>query len=162
STGKPLWKVKVEDHPGARVTGAPAFYEGKIYVPVSSIEEALAQSPQYQCCKFRGSVVALDGATGQQIWKAYTVSRPTISRKTGKFGPAGAAVWSSPTIDAQRKLIYVATGDSYTDSEIPTSDAVIAFDVATGRMAWSSQVTQKDNFIMGCPKSPNCPDEEGP
>ena len=167
STGAPLWKVKVEDHPGARVTGAPAFFDGKLYVPVSSIEEGLAQSPQYECCKFRGSVVALDGGSGKQIWKTYTVSDPAIARKQSKtgsqlWGPAGAAVWSSPTIDAAKKLVYVATGDSYTDSDIPTSDAVIAMDMATGKIAWASQVTEKDNFIMGCPKSPNCPDEEGP
>src|SRR5205085_10841522 len=80
STGKPLWKVKVEEHPGARVTGAPAFYDGKLYVPVASIEEGLAQSPQYECCKFRGSVVALDGESGKQIWKSYTVSDPAIAR----------------------------------------------------------------------------------
>lgn len=167
-TGKPLWKIKMEDHPGARVTGAPAFYDGKVYVPVSSIEEALAQSPQYECCKFRGSVVALDGESGKQLWKSYTVPDPSIARskksKTGAplWGPAGAAVWSAPTIDAQRKLVYVATGDSYTDSEIATSDAVIAMDLTTGKIEWSSQVTEKDNFIMGCPKGPNCPDEEGP
>src|SRR5258707_819106 len=31
-TGKQLWKVKVEDHPLARITGAPTLYEGRLYV----------------------------------------------------------------------------------------------------------------------------------
>ena len=166
-TGKPLWKVKVEDHAGSRVTGAPIFHNGRLYVPVSSIEEALAQSPKYECCTFRGSLVALDGSTGKQIWKSYTVPDPAIARKLSKVGtqlrgPAGAAIWSAPTIDAKRNLIYVATGDSYTDAEISTSDAVVAFDMTTGKIAWSSQVTEKDNFVMGCPNNPNCPESDGP
>ena len=108
-----------------------------------------------------------DGETGKQIWKTFTVADPAIARKKSKsgsqlYGPAGAAVWSAPTIDVQSKLVYVATGDSYTDSDIPTSDAVMALDMATGKIAWTSQVTERDNFIMGCPASPNCPEEEGP
>ena len=166
-TGNPLWKTKVEDHPAARVTGAPALHDGKLYVPVSSVEEVFAQSPQYECCKFRGSVVALDGESGKQIWKSYTVPDPSIARKKSKsgsqlWGPAGAAVWSAPTVDAKNNLVYVATGDSYTDADIATSDAIVAMDLATGKIAWSSQVTEKDNFIIGCPKNPNCPDEVGP
>jgi polyvinyl alcohol dehydrogenase (cytochrome) len=79
-----------------------------------------------------------------------------------KYGPAGAGVWSAPTIDAKRKLVYVATGDSYTDVEINTSDAILAFNIDNGSLVWASQVTPKDNFIVGCPASPNCPDEVGP
>ena len=40
------------------------------------------------------------------------------------YGPAGGAIWSAPTIDAKRGLLYVATGDSYTDVEHPASDAI--------------------------------------
>src|SRR5580704_9612612 len=80
-TGKLLWKVKAESHPAARITGTPAFYRGRLYVPVSSNEEGTAIAPDYPCCSFRGSVVALDGATGKQVWKTYTIreeARPTI------------------------------------------------------------------------------------
>jgi polyvinyl alcohol dehydrogenase (cytochrome) len=76
ATGQLLWKVKVEDHPSSRITGSPAFYGGRLYVPVASIEEASAMMPSYECCKFRGSVVALDGVTGRQIWKSYSVVDP--------------------------------------------------------------------------------------
>jgi polyvinyl alcohol dehydrogenase (cytochrome) len=166
-TGKELWKTKVEDHPASRVTGAPIFYNGKLYVPVSSIEEAFAQNSAYECCTFRGSLVALDGETGQQLWKSNTVLDPAKPFKknsagTQQRGPAGAAVWSAPTIDVKRKLIYVATGDSYTDVDINTSDAIIAYSLDTGKLQWISQVEEKDNFVMGCPRSANCTESKGP
>ncbi|HTS48394.1 MAG TPA: PQQ-binding-like beta-propeller repeat protein [Bryobacteraceae bacterium] len=166
ATGKELWKVQVEDHPASRITGAPTFYNGRLYVPVSSIEEASAMAPTYACCKFRGSVVALDGATGKQVWKSYSVTDPPKQFKNAKgaeqWGPAGAAIWSSPTIDVKKKVIYAATGNSYTDVSINTSNAVLAFDLESGRLLWSSQVLPKDNFTMGCGRGANCPAEPGP
>jgi polyvinyl alcohol dehydrogenase (cytochrome) len=161
ATGEPLWKVKVEDHPSSRITGAPAFYEGRLYVPVSSIEEASAMSPTYACCKFRGSIVALDGVTGKQIWKSFSVVDPPQQVEKG-WGPAGAAIWSAPTIDTRKKALYAATGNSYTGVSINTSDAILAFDLATGSLLWSSQVQPKDNFTMGCGRGANCPAEPGP
>src|SRR5207248_11758664 len=68
ATGKMLWKVKVDDHPQAAITAASALYAGRLYVPVSSREEAKVADPQYPCCIFRGSVLALDAATGRRIW----------------------------------------------------------------------------------------------
>jgi polyvinyl alcohol dehydrogenase (cytochrome) len=165
-TGAPLWDVKLDDHPVARVTGAPTFANGKVYVPMSSVEEV--QYGNSECCKFRGSVSSLDAATGKVLWKSYSVlDPPKATAKKNKngvqmYGPAGAAVWSSPTVDLKRKVIYAATGNSYTEVEINTSDSIVAFDLETGRMLWSSQVTPKDNFIVGCPVNPNCPEGSGP
>ena len=167
NTGQQLWKVKVEDHPASRITGGPAFYSGSLYVPVSSVEEASAMGPTYECCKFRGSIVALDGATGKQIWKTFAITDPPKPfKKTPAgvqlWGPAGAAVWAAPTIDAKKKVIYAATGNSYTDVETRTTDAILAIDLESGSLLWSSQVTPKDNFTMGCMRGVNCPDERGP
>ncbi len=172
TTGRQIWVRKVDEHPAARATGAPTLHAGRLYVPLSGVsEETSAAKPDYQCCTFRGSVTALDANTGDIVWKAYTVPEPKPRGKstTGAqlWGPAGAAVWSSPTIDTKRGAIYVATGNSYADPPQPTSDAVVAFDLKTGKMLWSSQVTPKDVWILGCggrgqAPNPNCPEEVGP
>ena len=155
TTGALVWKTKVEDHPAARIIGAPTLYSGVLYVPVSSHEELTGSRPTYQCCTFRGSVAALDAATGRQIWKAYTIPEPPRPTKrnaigTQLYGPSGAAVWSAPTIDVQRRALYVATGNSYSNPPAETSDAILAFDLATGRMLWHWQATAKDSFVVAC------------
>ena len=104
-TGQLIWKTKLDEHPAARITGAPVFYKDRLYVPVASGEELLSsQTPKYECCKFRGSLAALDAGSGRVIWKTYTVSDPpkqytTNSEGTAMYGPAGAGIWSAPTID---------------------------------------------------------------
>ncbi|WP_315831077.1 PQQ-binding-like beta-propeller repeat protein [Bradyrhizobium prioriisuperbiae] len=168
-TGALIWKVKVEDHPAARITGAPALWSGRLYVPVSSIEEATGSRPTYPCCTFRGSVVALEAATGAVSWKSYTIAdapHPTTTNAAGTqlYGPSGASVWSAPTIDVLRQALYVATGNSYSNPPADTSDAVIAFDLATGRMLWHRQATPNDSFVVACfmPDRTNCPQNNGP
>jgi polyvinyl alcohol dehydrogenase (cytochrome) len=167
NTGELLWKQKVDDHPAARITGGAAFHAGKLYVPVSSVEEAFAQQPAYECCKFRGSVVALDAVTGKQIWKSYSVVDPAKALEKSAagaqlWGPAGAAIWAAPTIDAKKNVLYVGTGNSYTGVATNTSDAILAFDLQSGSLLWSSQVQAKDNFTMGCMRGVNCPPDPGP
>jgi polyvinyl alcohol dehydrogenase (cytochrome) len=168
-TGSSIWKTKVDDHPVGRVTGAPILYKDKLYVPVSSVEEAIGQNVKYECCKFRGALVALDARTGKQLWKTHMITDPPKPFKknsagTQMYGPAGAAVWSAPTVDVKRGLIYVGTGNSYTDVETSTANAIVAVDMETGSMKWANQVTPRDNFIMGCmkPGVGNCPEEAGP
>jgi polyvinyl alcohol dehydrogenase (cytochrome) len=171
TTGALVWKAKVEDHPAARITGAPTLYSDILYVPVSSIEEVTGSPASYQCCTFRGSVVALDIATGRQIWKGYTIPEAPHSTKrnamgTQLYGPSGAAVWSAPTIDVQRQALYVATGDNYSDPPSETSDAIVAFELATGRMLWHWQATAKDSYVVSCFRpdrtNTNCPESNGP
>src|SRR5262249_33513612 len=115
ASGKLRWKVHVEEHFAARITGAPQLHGNVLYMPVASVEEGLPPLPSYECCTFRGSVVALDTATGKQVWKTYTIAdapQPTKKSKTGAqmHGPSGAGVWSTPTFDEKRDAIYVATG----------------------------------------------------
>jgi len=167
-TGQQIWKTRVDTHAFARVTGAPTLADGKLYVPVSSVEEVPAAQPTYECCTFRGSVVALEAATGNQIWKTYTVQETPQqvgknSKGTALWGPAGAAVWSAPTIDARRGALYIGTGNSYTGPAVKTSDSVIAMDLKSGKILWWNQATSEDAFLVGCrPGNENCPKELGP
>ena len=169
ANGKLLWKSKVDLHPAAVITGTPTFYDSRVYVPVASREEAYAIASAYQCCTFRGSVVALDAATGKQIWKTYTIAeeaRPTKKNTVGTqlWGPSGAAIWSTPTIDPQRRLLYVTTGDNYSDPPTARSDAFLAMDLESGKILWSRQMTASDAFTVACrmPDKTNCPDSNGP
>ncbi|MBX3278647.1 MAG: PQQ-binding-like beta-propeller repeat protein [Acidobacteria bacterium] len=168
-TGEVLWKTKIETHFLSRVTGAPVLYRNRIYVPVSSFEETAGRDNKYECCTFRGSLVALDAVTGKIIWKSFTVQNPPQPFKknsagTQMYGPAGGAIWSAPTIDVKRRAIYVGTGNSYTDVDTGETDAIMAFDMATGKVRWVNQATPKDNFLVGCrqPGVGNCPDQGGP
>ena len=181
-TGQQLWVTKIDDHPAARATGSPTYYDGRLYVVLSGVsEESSAAMPDYECCKFRGSLTALDAKTGTVVWKTYTVGEPKPRGKstTGKqlWGPAGAPIWSAPTIDAKRGLIYAATGNAYADPAPKTSDAIVAFDLKTGKIRWVNQI-MPDTWILGCSpppagappaaagakfgENPNCPKDVGP
>ena len=169
ATGALLWKVNVDAHPLAVVTGAPTLHEGRLYVPVSSREEAAGSSLNYPCCTFRGSIVALDAATGEQIWKTYAIANPpTRSRKnsagTQLWTGAGAAIWHAPTIDPRNRAVYVATGDGYTEPAAGTTDAVMAIHMDTGEVLWSVQDFENDAWLTGCGRqaTENCPKDLGP
>ncbi len=168
-SGSLLWRVHVESHPAARITGSPVLFGDRLYVPVSSGEEGAAMDPKYPCCSFRGSVVALDARSGKIIWKAYTIpqsAKPTGQRNsagTRLWGPSGAAVWSSPTVDLEARAIYVATGNSYSEPDSKYSDAVLAFDMNSGKILWSRQFTSQDRWNIACvaPDRANCPQDPG-
>lgn len=169
--GKVLWRVEVDDHPHAAITAAPQLYNGRLYVPVSSREESQVGDPRYPCCSFRGSVVALDAATGRQIWKTYSVAEnpmPTAKNSIGTqlYGPAGGAIWNTPTIDVKRRVLYVGTGNNFAPPATMLSDSLVALDLETGQVRWSKQVTENDIWNGSC-RSPNreaavCPDKDAP
>ncbi len=170
-SGKLLWKTHVHEHPTATVTGAPVLADDVLYVPVSSGEEVAGANPSYPCCSFRGSIAALAAATGKPLWQGYTIAepaRPTRKNERGieLLGPSGAGIWSSPTIDRAKRLVYATTGDSYSDPPADTSDAFVAFELATGKLMWSRQMTAGDAYTVSCSSSPaganNCPQAKGP
>ena len=169
ANGSMLWKLKVDNFPMARVTASPVFYEGRLYVGVASGEEIGAVPPDYQCCRFRGSLVALNAGNGDQVWRTYTITeeaQPTKKNAAGTqlWGPSGAPIWTSPAIDPQRNVIYVTTGDNYSDPPTANSDAFLAIDRATGKILWSRQMTAGDAYTSACrmPDKSNCPDSNGP
>ena len=142
ATGRLLWKTDVDDFPVGRISGSPTLHNGRIYVGIASGEEASGAVPTYECCKFRGSVVALDAATGKLIWKSYTIAeqpKPTKKNAVGTqlWGPSGAPVWAAPAIDAKLNRLYVTTGNNYSDPTSTMSDAFLALDLDTGKILWS-------------------------
>jgi polyvinyl alcohol dehydrogenase (cytochrome) len=168
-TGALLWRNRPVEHFATMATAAPQIYNGVVYQPFSSFEEAIAGDPTYACCTFRGSIVALDAATGKKIWQTYTIpdeAKPTRKPAGGpqQHGPSGAGIWSTPTIDERLGALYVSTGDNYSDPATRTSDAVLAMHLKTGELLWSRQMTENDAFNNSCtsPQPVNCPDAKGP
>ncbi len=171
-TGKPIWKQRLDRHPDARITGAPVPYGQRLFVPLSSLEELSAAAPGYECCKFRGGVAALDIRDGKLIWRTFTIEqepRPYKKTENGTqlYGPAGGSVWSAPTLDPKRHVLYVGTGNSYTQIPTTRTDSILALDMSTGAVRWANQLHDKDNYVVGC-DSPDtagkgkCPETLGP
>jgi polyvinyl alcohol dehydrogenase (cytochrome) len=167
-TGKLIWKVRPVDHFASLATATPRYYKGVLYQAFSSFEETVGADPNYECCTFRGSVVALNAANGDKLWQTFTIpdaAKPTGISPAGKqqYGPSGAGVWATPTIDQQMDALYVATGDNYSDPPTKTSDAVLAMDLKTGKLLWSAQLTSNDAYNSACsmPTPGNCPATHG-
>lgn len=166
-TGKANWKIRVEEHEATRLTGSFAVQDGVAFVPAASWEETRSIDPAYPCCTFRGSVTAVRVRDGSLVWKTYLVDTPKRTGATAigteTFGPSGAGVWSTPTVDAARGVLYITTGDNYSHPATATSDAVMALDLKTGRIVWSQQTTPSDVYNSSCgSRGPNCPPESGP
>jgi polyvinyl alcohol dehydrogenase (cytochrome) len=158
-TGKFLWRTQADDHPNATITGTPSLLAGRLYVPVSSGEEGARRRAEYECCTFRGSVVALDSATGKKIWQGYmdtAAPAPVGKTKDGHniLAPSGMAIWSAPTLDPDHHRLYVGTGDNYSEPGTKTSDAVVAIDMNDGKILWSVQFDKDDVYKIDCGDPP--------
>jgi polyvinyl alcohol dehydrogenase (cytochrome) len=167
-TGRLRWKKKIEPHEATRLTGAPVAYQDVVFFPAASWEENRSTNPEYECCTFRGSLTALRIRDGALVWKTYTIAEPakaTTRSKSGtqQWGPSGAGVWGSPTLDAKRGVIYITTGDNYSSPATATSDSVMALGLKTGKIMWSKQTLPNDAYNSSCGGGgPNCPPEKGP
>ena len=167
-TGKELWKVDVDDHPLSTITGTPKTHGNRLYVSTTALEEIAGSDPTYECCTFRGKIMALNRFNGKLVWRAYMLDPAVPVRKNAigvqLWGPSGASIWSSPAIDPERNRMYVTTGDNYSDPASLTSDAVVALDLRTGDVLWSKQFTPNDAWNAGCEleDDTNCPEARGP
>lgn len=171
ASGEQLWKVRPETHATATITAQPQYHDGVVYVAISSREFLAAASPGYDCCTFRGSVVALDAVTGKKRWQSHVIDKPAAAmgvRKSGTaiLAPSGAPIWNTPTIDTERKQLYVGTGENYSRPASASSDAIVAMDLETGRIRWLQQTTAGDAWNVACNRGSrdpsNCPSPRGP
>lgn len=175
-TGAVLWVTQVDSHAAARVSQSAAVFDGRVYVGVSSWESAFAADPSYSCCSFRGSVVALDAATGAIVWKTYTTP----------LGYPGVGVSGGmPAIDAKRNQLVVTTGSN---TSVPSSvatcvadagddsvavracispddhfDSILALDLDSGAIRWATGTLPYDAYTDGCVYGyATCPSPAGP
>ena len=167
--GTLLWKVRAGKHARHSSVGSPVVHDGRVIIPLSSMEIFVAGNPSYECCTSSGAVVALDVMTGTELWfhRVIDESAQEVGRRengTRIMAPSGAIVWSSPTIDERRGLVYIGTGENYTRPTTTTSDAIVALDLVRGDREWVFQATAEDAFTMACVQRQrsNCPDPMGP
>jgi polyvinyl alcohol dehydrogenase (cytochrome) len=165
--GAPVWvAVARVDEGSGNITGAVTVVDGKVIVPLSASGVSAGADPSYECCAGRGAVTALDAATGARIWEWVTMPPAQytgeVSSAGSRFrGPSGAPIWSTPSIDVERRRVYVTTGENTSLPDTRTSDAVVALDLDTGAFVWLFQATPRDVWHMGCSRNgPNCPSPE--
>ncbi|WP_328603378.1 PQQ-binding-like beta-propeller repeat protein [Amycolatopsis sp. NBC_00345] len=156
-TGAKRWATRVDEHAATWMSSSPMVLDGKVYIGVSSNEAGSANLPTYACCSFSGHVEALDARTGSVVWNLPLL--PPAKRigtwPTGapKYGPAGAAVWSSPVIDAETRTLYVGTGNAHTGTgaeEMENIDSVLAVDLDRGTIRWKRQMQYDDVHNQSC------------
>ncbi|MED6219700.1 hypothetical protein PIB30_038187 [Stylosanthes scabra] len=177
NNGKLVWLTNLDNHPAAVITMSGTYYKGGYYVGTSSVEELESIE---ECCIFRGSMVKLNVLSGEIIWRTYML--PDNNGEMGEY--AGAALWgSSPSIDALRKHVYIATGNLYSappqifecqerqgNQTEPTdpdecvepdnhSNSILALDLDTGEIIWYRQLGGYDVWFYSCnnPSIPGCP-----
>ena len=172
--GKILWRSEVwrpEVNGLHNVSNSSTLHDGRIYIPLAGTETLIGAAPNYECCRSRGGVAAIDANTGRLLWMVDSIPEPVRrlgETSTGRplWGPSGASVWNAPTIDAKRRRIYVGTGNSYGPVAADTSDSILALDMDTGQIVWTHQEFKGDSFMVGCgPKNPpggSCPETLGP
>jgi polyvinyl alcohol dehydrogenase (cytochrome) len=179
STGKLIWITQLSTHPSAIITQSPLVFKGVVYEGVSSSEQAAAANPDYACCTFRGSMVAVKAKTGKVLWQTYMV--PDNGGQPG--GYSGGAVWSStPALDPSSDTLYITTGNNYTvpasvstcrtDGGTPAQcldptdyiDSIIAMNASTGAVKWADGEGGFDAWTVACRSGdvPNCPPDPGP
>jgi polyvinyl alcohol dehydrogenase (cytochrome) len=152
-TGEPVWWARPDDNPSTWVTSSPLVYQGRVYVGLSSTEAMLTTDPNYPCCKFRGSLVALDADTGAIAWRYHTVPPATQvgtwPSGAAKYEPSGGGIWSSPAVDPATGTLYFGTGQNYSgeDGDI---DSVLALDASTGAVRWKQRMTFPDTYTLAC------------
>ncbi|MBX3706951.1 MAG: PQQ-binding-like beta-propeller repeat protein [Pseudomonadales bacterium] len=168
ATGEQVWRQSVGLFETSALTGAVVPHGDTLFVPLSSMEVGAAANPEYPCCRSHGALLALDASTGAVRWTSPMTppAQPTGRNAVGveQWGPSGATVWSTPTVDAVRGLVYVGTGQNLSAPATGTSDAIVAVDMQTGAHRWVFQGTPGDVWNMACGRNsgPNCPAEPGP
>ena len=174
--GRLLWKKTVDTHIASLITQSPIVYQDKVFIGISSNEEALAAFvPDYVCCTFKGSMLALDLKSGKILWQTYVVPD----------GYSGGAIWgSTAALDTKRRALYLTTGNNYTIPESATKcvaaapdekaamacidpknyiDSIVSLNMDTGKVNWSYASVITDTWTVACLfDMPTCPEGAGP
>lgn len=153
--GNIVWSMRPDAHPQAAIWGSATQIGNLVAIGVASNEEGAVTDPSYPCCSSRGSLVLLDPKDGTIKWQTFT-----ITDAQRQAGASGASIWSTPSYDPRRRLVYATTGNNFSQPTTSTSDAIVAFDVDTGAIAWANQRYPNDEWNFRFPYSSEHPDAD--
>ncbi len=161
-TGKMVWAVDPRHDKTVPLSGSAIFAGDRIVVPISAIDVANAMRPNFECCKGHGAVALLQASDGKVLWTWHTMEQArSLGRKNSLgvdlYGPSGAPIWSSPSVDLKKGVVYTATGENTSPPATGTSDSLVAIDLATGKQKWVFQALANDVWNMACPVGPPAP-----
>ena len=149
-TGDVVWDQQIGTEPGEGFTNAPLALKDKILVGQS-----------YGDWATRGWIAALDAATGEEVWRFFTVPEPGqpgsetwLCEETGNpdcWKTGGAAAWVTGSYDADTNTTYWGTGNpvpmfdpEYRPGDNLYSNSSVALDADTGELKWHFQYTPGD------------------
>lgn len=166
-TGESVWvrNGALDEGMHTRLTGAPVVFESRLYLPVSASGVQRGALDTHECCDGRGGVIAFDALTGEEVWRYATMPPAEYTglrniAGTRLRGPSGAPVWASPSLDTQRRQLYITTGENTSLPATDTSNAFIALDIDSGEVVWQFQAVANDVWNMACTGreyGANCP-----
>jgi alcohol dehydrogenase (cytochrome c) len=151
-TGKELWATKIVDYTqGSVITSPPTLVKNLVITGFGGGEYGA-----------RGAIVALDQATGKEVWRTSTVPQAgepggdTWKGDSGKYG--GAVAWHIGSYDPKLNLVYYGTSNpSPWSASVRGNDSsdigkfsnlysasVLALNADTGKITWHYQFTPHD------------------
>lgn len=161
-----VWQHSARLYDTSVISGSISYHDNRLFVPISSFEVAAAGSPSHICCTSHGGVIALAANSGEELWQWHATADATLQGHNTagqeQYGPSGAAVWTTPAVDAKRNRLYIGTGENLTHPATGTSDAVIALDMDSGELVWHFQAIADDVWNAACLNGgANCPENAG-
>lgn len=145
ATGAVRWDVEVADNKlNYSLTLAPLAIEGKIIIGMSGAEAGI-----------RSFVDAYDSATGERLWRFYTIPAPgepgSETWQGDDWRTGGGSTWLTGSYDPDLDLLYWTVGNPAPDwnGDLRPGDnlyscSIIALDPQSGEMKWYFQYTPHD------------------
>ena len=145
-TGKEMWNVKSgEAKDGIAMTGAPLVANGVLITGMAGAEYGS-----------RGYIEGYDPATGNRLWRHYTVPRPgepgADTWPDNAANASGGSSWTTGAYDPELDLVYWGIGNPAPWNALLRkgddlfTDTILAVRPKTGEVVWYYQTSPNDPF----------------